>query len=838
MLNANSWENNARNIRRGALIRNEFGVTAGGAVPKMRGRLFYFLSYEGIRDRIPSPRFRTIPDPAVRGGNFSRIPVPVYDPNNNDPFPDNTIPASRLDTAATRLLALFPAPNQTGIFNSRFGIATDNWARQSGQNDNKNFGMMRMDYSPSDYDKIFVTYSHVNEGPRDLIRDFDSVLNTTIGPRFRNIRRMTIGYTRVITPAMGNQFLASAQRDPRVIEPWYPDFDVTRELGIQNRIGTGLPTVSIAGGFGNYGESNYQNWVHQPSSLSDIVNWQRGRHSLKFGGQLYQNQFWYVAANNTSGTYTFNGEITGRGTAGRNNPVNALADFMVGAVKTANYPVPQIPVNRVNYNLGLFVQDDWKATPKLTLNLGLRYEFETKQIVRNNVYSRVEIGTGQLLVPGRNATANLNLNNDKVNLAPRIGIAYSLSPKTVLRTGFGIFYSNLWVNNGELIAYTGWTNAQTFVDPGAGRAQPFSFRQGFPVGGSLTGVPDPLDLFARATVAQPLATGGVTYDPNDWLPMNMQWNASVQRDLGFSTVVEAAYVASRSLYLSRPVGANNPQLDQAIAVSVNRIPLQQVRPYPRVAGFNAVLYDATSSYHSAQFKATRRFTRGFSLDANYTFSKNIDTASNQADSFQIPWQFANIEKSRSSLDRPHSLVVGVIHELPFGKGRALMNRGGLADYLIGGWQWNALFSVSSGLPFTITQVNTNLILSAQRPNAVDPGRLNGQSTQVEFTGPARRYLIAPNQSGFPFQASSNTGIGSVGRNTGREPGFHNWNLSLFKAVPVTERVRFELRFEAYNAFNAINWREPSSANIDNANYGLITGSAPPRQLQVGGRLSW
>jgi hypothetical protein len=838
LLNANSWENNARNIGRGRLLRNEFGVTGGGKVPFTRNRLFYFLSYEGIRDSIPLSRFRTIPAPAIRGGNFSSVPVAIFDPLTNTQFPNNIIPASRLDSAAQRLMNLFPAPNQAGIFNANFGLATDNWVRQSGQNDNKNFGTIRMDWSPTDFDKIFVTYSHVNEGPRDLTRDFDNVLNTTIGPRFRDIRRITIGYTRVLTPSIGNELLLSSQRDPRVIKPWFPEFNVSSELGIQSAIGSNLPTVSIAGGFGNYGESNYQDWVHQPSSVSNIMSWQRGRHSMRFGGQLFQNQFWYTAANNTSGTYSFNGEITGRGTVGRNNPINSLADLLLGAVKTANYPVPQIPVNRFNYNLGLFFQDDWKLTQKLTLNIGLRYEFETKQAVKNNVYSRVDLSSGQLLVAGRNASRNLNLNNDLRNFGPRVGLAYAITPRTVLRAGFGTFYSNLWVNNGELVAYTGWTNAQAFVDQGVGRAQPFTFRQGFPVSAGLTAVPDPLALAAAATIARPLATGGLTYDPNDKLPVNYQWNISAQREVGFQTVVEAAYVASRSNFLSRTIPANNPGLDRAAEVSVNRVPIQNVRPYPTYAAFNQVLYDAMSSYHSLQLKATRRFYRGFSLDANYTFSKNIDTASNQADSFQIPWQFAAIEKSLSSLDRTHSLVIGAIYELPWGKGRRWLNQGGLVNYIAGGWQWNALYSASSGLPLTITQTNTNLILSAQRPNAVDPARLNGEVDGLLLAGPARRFLIGTNQSGFPFQASSNTGIGNLGRNTGREPGFQNWNISLFKQIPIKERLRFELRFEAYNAFNTVNWREPSSTNIDNANYGLITATAPPRQMQVGGRFSW
>jgi hypothetical protein len=836
-LYANSWENNGRGISRGVLIRNEFGGTLGGPVPGMNRKMFFFAGYEGIRDSVPLTQIRTIPDPSLRGGNFSGVPVPVNDPLTNRPFANNIIPASRLDPAAQKFMALFPIPNTGGLFNSRFGINTNNWARQQGRSDNKNYGTMRIDYNPTDKNKFFFTYSHVNEGPRDLVRDFDNVLNTTIGPRFRNIRRATFGYTRFWRPGLSSELLLSAQRDPRVIDPWYKNFDVTRELGIQRKIGPNLPLISIAGGYGNYGDARFENWVHQPASLGNIFTGLRGRHTVKFGAQLYQNQFWYAAAQQISGTYSFNGEITGNGTVGRNNPVNALADLLMGAIKTANYPVPQIPVNRINYNLGLFVNDDWKVTQKLTLNLGLRYEFETRQTVRNDIYSRVDLGTGNLLVAGGNASRNLNLENDFLNLSPRLGIAYSLNPKTVIRSGFAVFHSNFWVDNGQQVAYPGFTSSQTFVDPGVGRAQPFSFAQGFPVGDVAT-VANPLELSARATSAQPLPVGAVTYNAGDRLPYNIQWNFGVQREVGFDTVVDVSYVASRSVSLARTIPANNPLLNRAEDVVVRRLPIQTVRPYPTFSGFSAVFYDSLASYHSLQMKATRRFSGGLSLDANYTFSKNLDNSSAFSDSFQIPWQFHNIEKARSGLDRPQVFTLGAVYELPLGKGKGWSGGNRVASALLGGWQLNGLLSASDGLPFTIRQVNTNLILSAQRPDAIDPNKLSGQTSGTVFQGPARRWLIAPNEAGFPFRPSSNLGIGNLGRNTGREPGYWNTNLSVFRGIGIKEGVRLELRFEAYNAFNHVNYREPASMDIDNANYGLITAAAPPRQLQIGARLSF
>jgi hypothetical protein len=331
----------------------------------------------------------------------------------------------------------------------------------------------------------------------------------------------------------------------------------------------------------------------------------------------------------------------------------------------------------------------------------------------------------------------------------------------------------------------------------------------------------------------------LTYSRGDRLPYSFQWNFGVQRDIGFDTVVDLSYVGSRSVKLSSNVPANQPALERAADVVINRVPIQNVRPYPVYTGFNAVLYNANAIYNSLQLKATRRFSRGISVDVNYTFSKNIDTASNFADSFQIPWQYANIERALSGLDRPQVFTLGVVWELPFSAGKRWLAGNRVASAILGGWQVNGLLSASSGLPFTIRQTNTNTILSAQRPDVIDPSRLNGEVSEPSFEGPGgRRWLIAPGQPGFPFRGSSNIGFGNLGRNTGREPGFWNLNASLFRSIAITERVKLELRFEGYNALNHVNYREPASANIDDANYGLITASAPARQVQIGARLSF
>ncbi len=834
--NANSWSNNANGIKATTRQRNEFGGTFGGPMPVQRQKMFFFTSFEGTRDAQPITRISSIPEPALRGGNFSGYRAVINDPLSRAPFPGNVIPASRQDPAAIKYMALFPEPNAAGNLSATYGVRTNNWVRATSSKDNGNYIIARLDYNPTSHDKIFWTFSNVSEGPRDQGRSFLNALNSTLGPRYRDMRRSTLGYTRVLRPNMTMEFLAFGQRDPRVIEPWYKDFDPVKELGIARRLVLGPPIISLAG-LSSYGDSERQKWIHQPAGLSDAVTWLRGRHTIKFGGQLYQNQFWYISTGDVAGTYSFNGEITGLGSAGRNNPVNAVADFLLGAVKTANAPVAQIPINRTNYNLGLFINDNWKVSRRFTLNLGLRYEFELRQIVKNNVYSRIDPANGQLLVAGRNATRNLNLENDFVNFAPRLGVAYLWNDKTVIRSGFAVFYSNFWMDNGEMVSYPGWTTSKTFVDLGVGRAQPFTLREGLPVE-QVTIVPDPMEMFRNATPQTPLPVASPSYLNYADLPRNIQWNFGIQRSIPFRTVLEVSYVASKGTDLPRSVSGNSATLDKAPLLVIDRLPTQQVRPFSSIANFNVVRYDASSIYNSLQVKAVRRFHRGFSLNLAYTFSKNIDTATGVNDSFQIPWQFPEIERALSGLDRPHAFSLGWVWDLPFGRRGFLFRSNRVVGAILGGFQFNGTFRAGNGLPRTIVQNTNNTVLANQRPDVVDPLNLSARVAEPAFEGAARRWLMRFNSPDFPFKASSNLGIGNLGRNTTRMPGYQNFNLSLFREFRFTERMRFQLRLEGYNATNHVNFQSVSSLNMNNANFGLITTAAPARQVQIGGRLSF
>jgi hypothetical protein len=843
-LDATNWQNNATGVPQAELRRDEFGATLGGPMPAMKHRMFFFFSYEGVRDKIPTNRTRTIPDPRLRRGDFSWIPavqsgaIRIIDPRTGEPFPGNVIPSDRLDPAALRVLDMFPAPNTAGIEDTRSTLRTSNWIRTGQASDNKNFFVSRVDWNATSKDKIFATFSHINEGPQDLVVDFDNALNSIQGPRGRNIRRGTFGYNRFLGGNLASEAMFFFQRDPRDIQPWHPELDAARELGIQRYVGAGMPTIDI-GNYGVHGNSAIQHWIYQPAGVSNILTWLRGRHSVRFGGQFYFNAFQYnFTSPNSNGVYRFNGEITG-GVPGRANLINPIADFLLGAVKTAEIPVAQQLLTRKNYNLGLFINDDWKVTNNLTVNLGLRYEFDTRPFVSENIYSRIDTQTGQLLVAGQNASRTLDLRTDFANFSPRLGLAYALNERTVVRSGFAIFHSTLWPDNGEMVTYPGWTSTRLFPDPGTGRAQAFTLREGFPLDG-VGDPPDPLAQYAAATQARPLSVGSLTFNADDPLPYHVQWNLGVQREVGFSTMVEVSYVGNRGVDLSRRVPANLGPLSRSAEVAAGA-PAQAVRPFPNLSAFDIVNYDGFSQYHGLQVKATRRFTAGVSLDANYTLSKYTDSGSFTGNgrnlvNVQRPDELPRLEYGLSSLDRRHVFSLAWIWELPFGRGQSRLNSG-LLSAIAGGWQINGLFSAADGLPLTITQTKANNLLDTQRPDLVEGRDASGRLAEPVIEGAALRWLVPVTSPDFAFTPSGAAGIGTLGRNTSRGPGFWNVNLGVFRRFRLTDRYAAEVRFEAFNAFNRVNWSQPNT-NISTGTYGLITSAGAARQIQLGARFTF
>ena len=310
-----------------------------------------------------------------------------------------------------------------------------------------------------------------------------------------------------------------------------------------------------------------------------------GNHLIQFGFQLRKDQFDDLNPTaDVNGSFTFDGSITnGKNSSG--DPINALADFLLGDIKTGSYSLAQPLIGRRNYNLGLYLEDDWKISPKLTLNLGLRWEYESPITTANNEYSRVDPTTGAILFAGQNASGSLNLTASKLNFAPRAGLAYSLTPKTVIRSGFGIFYAGIFSDLGGQVLFPGYTVEQAFNNLGTGIPQPFNLSQGLPAV-AADNVQNPQANIAQFhSAANPLTlTDYNGFTEASPLPLVEQWNFGIQREIAKGTIVDVNYVGTHGVHLPIEQPANtvpyDPAIDTALALANTTLATQKARPYP------------------------------------------------------------------------------------------------------------------------------------------------------------------------------------------------------------------------------------------------------------------
>ncbi|MPY88372.1 MAG: TonB-dependent receptor plug domain-containing protein [Luteitalea sp.] len=863
-LNANNFFNNLRGDPKPEDRYNQFGFTLGGPVtlPGLfsgRDRTFFFANYEGLRRSQPSTQISTIPDVAFRSGDFSASPVTVIDPQTGQPFPGNRIPPDRIDPAAAKMMALLPEPNASGTPDATTGRRVSNYVFNESRVPSNDEVTARIDHNAGRQARFFgrFTYYRLDSPAAQII---PGPLDPAVGDSFTKGYQTALGWTHTWSPALLTEVSFGYLRDDPRIDPRSQGIDVQETLGIERSAFPGTPHLNISD-FSDLGmDSNtLRRQINNNYQASMALTWVRGSHALKIGTQFRFNQFnVFNPGARFAGIYDFNGEITSP-TSSSGNAVNAMADFLLGAVKTADYELPQPMTGRRNYNLGLYVQDDWKVTPKLTLNMGLRYEYESPMWVDNDIYSRLDPETGQLLVANQNASRTLDIDGDTLNLAPRIGLAYSLNDRTVLRSAFGIFYSQIFSNLGGIVLYPGFTVRENFSNLGTGIAQPFTLSQGHPLSAQQD-LNDPFFVERNATPDNPLS-GGAQFGEASPLPYSQQWNVGVQREVGYGTIVDVSYVGSRGRHLPLSLQFNQIPFDRAIEVveADSNLATQLARPSPNVAGFGSFMHVGNSIYHSLQLRASRQLTSRVGFQATYTWSKSIDDGSglfnfsqpNGIDRGQFFDLFPEINRSLSSFDRPHVFAVAVQH-----------TTGG--PPAVRDIQVNVIVTARSGLPDTINQNNLHPLARHQRPDVVGDN-LGGFAPDQTAEGTAIRYLLPTDDPNFPFRPVgplfSGSGDdrelvlpfeapGNLGRNTTREPGELNVDLALARRFPLPGGLGLTVRGEAFNLLNRVNLNGPNTslnvivdpstgeAVFSSPNFGLIQSAKAARFIQLVARIDF
>lgn len=830
---------------RAPLRWNIFGGSLGG--PIIKNKTFFFSHVEFQRQRIGVTRNLTIPTAAERLGDFSATTnaagarTGIFDsatgrPNPANPaqvlrdaFPNNIIPPNRIDPVGLKMAELFPLPNRAP---SNLAGA-NNFIANTANALNITTWTSKVDHVLSDRDRISVRY---------VLHNFPTYNGTVFpiaaadpngGKSDRRAHSLLFNHLHNFTPALVNDFRFN----------WQPRFFINRsygldegwpaKLGLRGVSDRAMPRINISG-YASIGVATHER-VQTPIRDSHLVNslsWFHGKHAFKFGGEGRFGRNAEVFNPLISGQFGFNVQSTAS-FPGAANSGNAIASMLAGTPLNANVREVDFIDRRSQY-YGGFIQDDWKVSANLTLNLGIRWETHLPRTDANNRQNGFDLtainpisGTpGVITFTGQNGYAAHTYDPDFNNWSPRFGFAWKpfQQERTVLRSGYGIFYGPPLPGSNN--ASAGYENSGDFQSPDNGVTAPFLLRNGVPNYARTE-----LNAgFGAVRVGQAIRFAPEFHDRNRRLGYTQQFNMNVQQSLGFNTFLEASYIGTVGHKLNGPDVNINQVLPSQMAAGNAQIR----RPFPQFGNVTLITpMWGNSSYHAMNLKLEKRFSAGLNFLSNYTWSKFIDdvTASQEAGAVGGGMQNyydRKAEKALAGNDIRHRLTFSSVYELPWGRGRKWLSDG-VAATMIGGWNLGSIMTLQAGSPVgLVTQANTTNAFSSgsQRVNLIrDPSLPAGERTVARWFDTTA--VTAPPQ--FTF--------GNAGRAILTGPGLAVFNFSLLKNFAFTDRWNLQFRAEAFNAFNRANFQEPGRA-LGAAGFGVISVADAPRNLQLGLKLTF
>lgn len=801
--------------RKNPLKRNQFGGALGG--PIRRDKLFFFANYEGLQQAATgNPPVGRVPTLEERQGVFT---TPIVDPlANRTAFTNNTIPVSRMDPISRAVLQLFPEPNNPGDLQRNFIFNAVPSARTK-----RNNVVGRMDYNVSERDNLYWRYLFNQE---ETVTPPNLPAPALSGGRNFYLRAQGagLGWNHVITPSVVNNanigFTRYTNRQA-TLNSFRQDFitpsGITNTLSAVDPLFWAAPSVTIPG-FLSPGDATPNYRTMNQFQVQDSLVWNRNRHTLKIGGEAREIRT-YMFFTGGNGGWSFANAYSG----------NNFADFLLGLPSTVSKTARASQWNTKVRYFGLYVQDDWKLTGKLTLNLGLRYEMETPINQADRCGLGMDLATGTQLISKncvtlpfierfsrevrpdvkfRTVDEDAPYDADTNNFAPRIGFAYALSPRTVLRGGYGIFYDAPQVQSAA--------SSNDFA--------PNTLRP------TWTATPTVADLRwnpeGNVAAEQTLRNAALTVFPfvsrKFSYGLIQQWMMNVQQQLGSSTVVDVIYQGSR--------GQNLFVFDNLNFRAPGPGNVQAQLPYPQYARIQAFNNWGQSYYHGAAVKVEQRLRHGLSYLVAYTFSKSIDLVStvNSAPVWTDPFD-RRTARGPSDFDARNRFSAAYSYELPFGRGRAFLRDASPAtDKFIGGWGIRGVTFLQTGLPQspTMNLARTGICATActARPDRIGDGNLPKDVRSIN-----RFYDLSA------FRLLANGGVegrvGNAGRNILTGPGVNNFDLQIFKDTRFGERQSVEFRWEMFNAFNHAQFTAPSTNVEAPAAFGVITNTRDPRIMQ-------
>ena len=786
---------NPKNPRR----RNQFGGHTGGPVviPGLydgRNRTFFMGAYEGVRGEAITSPFASVPTPLMRQGDFSEIRTAIRNPFTGQPFPGNVIPQALLSPVSLRLLNYYPQPNQAATAT----IAASNFQGPSANTDNVDQVLTRVDQNLGNRVRLNVRYNWHDSFNSNV---FNAAIPATAVTQPRVNKNWLFAYTHTLSPRLHNDFRIGYHRiDFDTLNPFAVSGPATAgaDLGIAGFDGDvrfnnpGLPSVNVSN-FASLAAGG-TNWSQFDTTFqtSDVLAYTRGAHNVRAGFDLRRMATGRRAANDPRGLFSFTGDITGY----------AMADFMLGLPRTVIPPTDQILGHVGGWRNGFFVNDAWQATRNLTLSLGLRYELNSPVRTYEGRASMLAEDFETIIPSSFPAKGFAFTRANNKDIAPRLGATYRLGEKTVLRTGFGIYYNpnqmnsfTFLTNNPPLAAVTTYTS-----DP----ANPtLSFEHPTGVVGPA-GRPDMISPTRKLPSAR-----------------KDQWSVDVQRTLGTGTALDVQYVGSNTSHLDRSFFNNTPQPGPGA--------VDPRRPSQKFRSRRIIQNDLISDYDAISVILRRRMSRGLQADASYTWSRTRDMATHSngggatMDNYDIDRDYGP-----ANWDIPHRFVASYIYDLPFVKHSPRP----LLKYIVAGWQVSGVSTIQSGAPVNVTLSTDRAnigITGLQRPDLVGPV----PSLDCQPNTTSREQINCYDASAFALPAPFT--FGNAPRNVLRGPGFVSTDLAMMKSIPLGGTVEFQVRAEIFNAFNKVNFNNPN-ATFGSQSFGRISSAQNMRQMQLGGKL--
>ena len=793
------------------LKRDQFGGSLGG--PIWRNKLFFYTDFEKTRQRQEAVTNVLVPTAAFTQGDFSALSTPIIDPTTGQQFPGNKIPQNRISPIAQYFQQFVPGPNS----------GSENYVANTPQpTDQKQFSM-RVDKQGSATNimgrYIYGTSDEQNAFSGQVYGPSNPLGNTVMSVVTHNA---SLDVTHAITPRMLLDLRAAYYYNK--LYEWTPSDGSTNETvasgigGFQNTSAglTGFPYISIGAYAGIPGGMNLDITTKQyVQSYSASLAWSHGHHTFKFGVQEFREKgtshHYFMA----KGYFAFSGAYTG----------NAYADYLLGLPNYSDRSYPQSLWGSYNNRTHLYAQDDWQVNSRLTLNIGVRYEFNPFPTPLQGG-SNFDPTTGKVILASHNGNIDFFQPNSQAyynwhpewyttstaagvpfslvkatgaRFNPRLGFAWRPfgGSDTVIRGGAGLFTLPLMgqISRGAAVVNPPWSVYEFKYS-----AAPTPWATFWPDNTNSSGFLPPM-----VTAVQ----------PNFHTPYSTQWNLEIEHRMPWKSALTVGYVGNRGTHLEENVNINQPRYGPNSWSEV---------PFPQFGVFAQGFYsNGNSIYHSLQVKYTKRYSNGMNFQIGYSWSKNIDYTSNDQ-AFILDRFNMRLDRGLSDLDMGHRVVANWVYDLPFGANRRFLNKGKVLGQVIGGWTISGIATFQSGQPFTVlSPIDTSgfFVNGGQRADRICSGKLSNPTPSMWFNTSC-------------FQQAAQYTIGNSGRNILRGDGTANFDMALLREIHFTENRFLQLRLEAFNAFNHTMFNLPYNV-IGQATSGQVTSAKPARILQLGAK---